>query len=105
GGAEIFDQGVREKICRGKETAGEWLEVHRIWHEMGERSTCTMLYGHIETHAQRVDHLRRLRELQDETGGFSGFIPFAVAREGARPELQNIRHVSGFEELRNLAVS
>jgi len=104
GGAEIFDAEVRDKICRGKESGEEWLEVHRIWHEMGERSTCTMLYGHIETHAQRVDHLRRLRALQDETGGFTGFIPFAFEPEGARPELQHIPHTSGIEELRNLAV-
>src|SRR5207253_367864 len=76
GGAEIFDPAVRDANCRGKETAEEWLDVHRTWHNMGGRSTCTMLYGHIETHAQRVDHLRQLRELQDETGGFTGFVPF-----------------------------
>jgi aminodeoxyfutalosine synthase len=105
GGAEIFDPTVREQICRGKETAEEWLEVHRTWHRMGGRSTCTMLYGHIETHAHRVDHLSRLRALQDETGGFTGFIPFAFEPEGARPELRHIPHASGFEELRNLAVS
>jgi aminodeoxyfutalosine synthase len=105
GGAEIFDPEVRDKICRGKESAEEWLEVHRTWHTMGERSTSTMLYGHIETPAHRVDHLRRLRELQDETGGFTGFIPFAFEPEGARPELQHIRHTTAFEELRNLAVS
>ncbi len=105
GGAEIFDQGVRDKICRGKETAEEWAEVHRTWHQMGERSTCTMLYGHIETLEQRVAHLRFLRELQDETGGFTGFIPFAFEPEGARPELRHIPHASAFEELRNLAVS
>lgn len=105
GGAEIFDEAVRDRICRGKENAEEWLEVHRTWHEMGERSTCTMLYGHIETPAQRVDHLRRLRTLQDETGGFTGFIPFAFEPEGARPELQHIPHATGMEELRNLAVS
>lgn len=105
GGAEIFDAEVRDKICRGKESGDEWLEVHRTWHGMGGRSTSTMLYGHIETHAQRVDHLRRLRALQDETGGFTGFIPFAFEPEGARPELQRIRHVTAFEELRNLAVS
>ncbi len=105
GGAEIFDQDVRDQICRGKETAEEWAEVHRTWHQMGERSTCTMLYGHIETLQQRVDHLRFLRELQDETGGFTGFIPFAFEPEGARPELKGIPHASAFEELRNLAVS
>jgi aminodeoxyfutalosine synthase len=105
GGAEIFDQSVRDQICRGKETAGEWAEVHRIWHEMGMHSTATMLFGHIETYEQRVDHLRRLRELQDDTGGFAGFIPFAFESEGARPELRHIPHATAFEELKNLAVS
>jgi len=103
GGAEIFDQGVRDQICRGKETAEEWLEVHRTWHQMGGRSTCTMLYGHIETHQQRVDHLRRLRELQDETGGFTAFIPFAFVPETTA--LSHIKPATGFEELRNLAIS
>src|SRR5467141_1543796 len=103
GGAEIFDPVVRDKICRGKETADEWLEVHRTWHSMGGRSTCTMLYGHIETLAQRVDHLRQLRELQDETGGFTGFVPFAF--EPQTTELAHIKRASAFEQLRNLAVS
>ncbi|MFL6528024.1 MAG: aminofutalosine synthase MqnE [Chthoniobacterales bacterium] len=103
GGAEIFDAAVRDRICRGKETAEEWLEVHRIWHQMGGRSTATMLFGHIETLEQRVDHLRQLRELQDETGGFTGFVPFAF--EPQTPALAHIRRASGVEELRNLAVS
>ena len=105
GGAEIFDPVVRDQICRGKETAGEWLDVHRIWHQMGGRSTCTMLYGHIETLTQRVDHLRRLRELQDETGGFTGFIPFAFEPSQSHGVLANIKRASAFEQLRNLAVS
>jgi aminodeoxyfutalosine synthase len=104
GGAEIFDQEIRDKICRGKETADEWAEVHRTWHQMGERSTCTMLYGHIEEAHHRVDHLRRLRELQDETGGFTGFIPFAFEPDGARPVLKGTPHATAFEELRNLAI-
>jgi aminodeoxyfutalosine synthase len=103
GGAEIFDAGVRDKICRGKETAEEWLDVHRTWHRMGGRSTCTMLYGHIETLEQRVDHLRQLRELQDETGGFSGFVPFAF--EPQTTILAHIKRASAIEQLRNLAVS
>ena len=103
GGAEIFDPAVRDAICRGKETAAEWLDVHRIWHSMGGRSTCTMLYGHIETLAQRVDHLRQLRELQDETGGFTGFVPFAF--EPQTTVLAHIKRASAIEELRNLAVS
>ncbi len=103
GGAEIFDAEVRDRICRGKESGEEWLDVHRVWHQMGERSTCTMLYGHIETHAQRVGHLRQLRELQDETRGFTGFIPFAFVPETT--SLAHVKPASGFEELRNLAVS
>ena len=105
GGAEIFDQGVRDRICRGKETGDEWLDTHRTWHRMGGRSTSTMLFGHVETMAQRVDHLRRLRELQDETGGFTGFIPFAFVPEGVTRELRELPHTTGFDELRNLAVS
>jgi aminodeoxyfutalosine synthase len=105
GGAEIFDPEIRDKICRGKESAEEWAEVHRTWHQMGGHSTCTMLYGHIERAHHRVDHLRRLRELQDETGGFTGFIPFAFEPEGARPVLHGIPHATAFEELRNLAIS
>ena len=106
GGAEIFAPEIRGQICRGKESAEEWWEVHRTWHAMGMRSTATMLYGHIETIAQRVDHLRRLRTWQDETGGFTGFIPFAFEAAGARPGvLQNIRHATAFEELKNLAVA
>ncbi len=105
GGAEIFDQGIRDQICRGKETADEWAEVHRTWHEMGMRSTATMLFAHVETYEHRVDHLRRLRELQDITGGFAGFIPFAFESENARPELRHIPHATAFEQLKNLAIS
>jgi aminodeoxyfutalosine synthase len=103
GGAEIFDPVIRDKICRGKETAEEWKEVHRLWHQMGGRSTCTMLFGHIETVEHRVDHLRQLRELQDETGGFTGFVPFAFVPETT--ELKHIKPASGLDQLRNLAVS
>ena len=103
GGAEIFDAVVRDELCRGKETAAEWLDVHRIWHQMGGRSTCTMLYGHVETYEQRVDHLRQLRELQDETAGFTGFVPFAF--EPQTTILAYIKPASAFEQLRNLAVS
>jgi aminodeoxyfutalosine synthase len=103
GGAEIFDPMVRDRICRGKETAEEWKDVHRIWHGMGQRSTCTMLFGHIETIEQRVDHLRQLRELQDETHGFTGFVPFAFVPETT--ELSHIRPASAVDQLRTLAVS
>jgi aminodeoxyfutalosine synthase len=103
GGAEIFDPEIRDKICRGKETAEEWKEVHRIWHRMGERSTSTMLFGHIESLEQRVDHLRQLRELQDETHGFTGFVPFAFVPQTT--ELAYIRPASALDQLRTLAVS
>jgi len=103
GGAEIFDAEVRDQICRGKETSAEWLDVHRTWHQMGGRSTCTMLYGHIETLPHRVDHLRQLRELQDETSGFTGFVPFAF--EPQTTVLAHIKPASAVEQLRNLAVS
>ncbi|HYJ05140.1 MAG TPA: aminofutalosine synthase MqnE [Chthoniobacterales bacterium] len=103
GGAEIFDAGVRDELCRGKESAAEWLDVHRIWHQMGGRSTSTMLYGHIETLEQRVDHLRQLRELQDETGGFTGFVPFAF--EPQTTILAHVKPATAVEQLRNLAVS
>src|SRR5580698_17212 len=77
GGAEIFRKEVRSSIARGKESAAEYLDIHRTWHKMGGRSTCTMLFGHVESLADRVDHLRQLRELQDETRGFVAFIPLA----------------------------
>jgi aminodeoxyfutalosine synthase len=103
GGAEIFDPVVRDTICRGKETAEEWLEVHRAWHLMGQRSTATMLYGHVETAAHRIDHLLKLRELQDETHGFTAFIPFAFVPETT--ELAHIRPACSTDELKNLAIS
>jgi aminodeoxyfutalosine synthase len=103
GGAEIFDPEVRNRICRGKESAEEWKDVHRKWHRMGERSTSTMLFGHVETPEQRVDHLRHLRELQDETHGFTGFVPFAFVPETT--ELAHIRPATALDQLRTLAVS
>ncbi|HEY5891876.1 MAG TPA: aminofutalosine synthase MqnE [Chthoniobacterales bacterium] len=103
GGAEIFDPEVRDRICRGKESAEEWKEVHRTWHQMGGRSTCTMLFGHVETVEHRVDHLRQLRELQDETGGFTGFVPFAFVPETT--ELAHIPPATAFDTLRNIAIS
>ncbi|MGC8990488.1 MAG: CofH family radical SAM protein, partial [Verrucomicrobiia bacterium] len=103
GGAEIFEPGVRNAIARGKETAEEWLEVHRVWHRMGGKSTCTMLYGHVESCADRVDHLRRLRELQDETGGFTGFVPLPYQPENNA--LPVLKPPTGFDTLRTIAIS
>lgn len=103
GGAEVFSQRVRDQICRGKETAEEWLDVHRTWHRLGGRSTCTMLYGHVETIEERVDHLERLRKLQDETSGFTAFIPLPFHSENNF--LSHLPEPSGFENLRNLAIA
>ena len=103
GGAEIFRKEVRSAIARGKESAEEYLDVHRTWHRMGGRSTCTMLFGHVESLADRVDHLRQLRALQDETHGFVGFVPLAY-----QPENNDIpveKSPTGFDSLRTIAVS
>ncbi len=103
GGAEIFRKEVRSQIAKGKESAEEYLDVHRQWHQLGGRSTCTMLYGHVESLADRVDHLRRLRALQDETHGFTALIPLAY-----QPENNDIPVKSpptGFDSLRTIAVS
>jgi aminodeoxyfutalosine synthase len=77
GGAEIFAERVRRKICHDKADADRYLSIHRIAHGLGMRSNVTMLYGHIETMEERVDHMMRARALQDETGGFQAFIPLA----------------------------
>ncbi len=103
GGAEIFSQRVRNILCKGKETADQYLDCHRAWHRMGMRSTCTMLYGHIETLEERVDHLRRLRELQDETRGFTSLVPLHFVPDKTR--LSHLTPASGFDDLRNLAVA
>ena len=77
GGAEIFHPEVRDELCEHKADANNWLKIHRSAHQLGIRSNCTMLYGHIEKPYHRIDHLLRLRELQDETQGFQTFIPLA----------------------------
>ena len=103
GGAEIFRKEVRSAIARGKESAEEYLDVHRTWHRLGGRSTCTMLYGHVESLADRVDHLRHLRNLQDETHGFVGFVPLPYQPEDNDIPVQN--PPTGFDTLRTVAVS
>jgi aminodeoxyfutalosine synthase len=103
GGAEIFRKEIRSQIAKGKESAEEYLDVHRTWHKLGERSTCTMLYGHLESLADRVDHLRQLRALQDETNGFVALIPLAY--QPADNDLPVSKPPTGFDSLRTLAVS
>jgi aminodeoxyfutalosine synthase len=103
GGAEIFRKEVRSAIARGKESADEYLDVHRTWHRLGGRSTCTMLFGHVESLADRVDHLRQLRALQDETHGFVGFVPLPYQPQNNAIPVEQAP--SGFDSLRTVAVS
>jgi aminodeoxyfutalosine synthase len=107
GGAEVFSKGVRATIAERKLAAEEWLDVHRRAHAMGIGTNCTMLYGHVETHADRVDHLDALRELQDETGGFLTYIPLAYHPDHNELGEQLGRvgtATTGFDDLKNLAV-
>lgn len=103
GGAEIFDEKIREEICGDKCTSAEWLEIHETAHELGLKSNATMLYGHIEKYEHRIDHMKRLRDLQDKTGGFNCFIPLKF-RNGNN-EMSNVPETSVVEDLRNYAVS
>lgn len=103
GGAEVFHPEVRDRICEHKADARNWLEIHRTAHELGIRTNCTMLYGHIENAYHRIDHLIRLRELQDETGGFQTFIPLAF-----HPDNTGLSHIpkpSALMDLRTMAIS
>ena len=103
GGAEIFHPEVRDKICEHKSDASKWLDIHRTAHDLGLRTNCTMLYGHIENAYHRIDHLIRLRELQDETGGFQTFIPLAFHPENTG--LAHIKKPSAIMDLRTMAIS
>ena len=103
GGAEIFDETVRQQICPDKCSTAEWFDVHRTAHGLGIKSNATMLYGHIEELHHRVDHLLRLRELQDATGGINAFIPLKYRNFGN--SMSAIGEVSVVEDLRTLAMS
>jgi aminodeoxyfutalosine synthase len=103
GGAEIFAPRVRAIICPRKASGQRWLEIHREAHRLGLRSNCTMLYGHVETDDERVDHLLKLRELQDETGGFQAFVPLAFHPENTG--LSHIARASAAVDLRVVAAS
>jgi aminodeoxyfutalosine synthase len=105
GGAEVFADRVRRLIAPGKEHPDEWFDVHRIAHRLGIPTHCTMLYGHVETYEERVDHLIRLRELQDETGGFLAFIPLAFHPENTVFERRGWKHTTGADDLKLIAVS
>ena len=103
GGAEIFDEAIRDKIAGGKCSSDEWLSIHEIWHNMGKQSNATMLYGHIETFEHRIDHMERLRQLQDKTNGFNAFIPLKFRNKGN--QMEDVPEVSVIEDLRNYAIS
>ncbi len=103
GGAEIFDEKIREQICADKVDATGWLNIHRNAHLMGLPSNATMLYGHIENYGHRIDHMERLRTLQDETGGFNTFIPLKFRNKGN--DMSNIPETSVLEDMKVYAVS
>jgi aminodeoxyfutalosine synthase len=103
GGAEIFDEAIRAQICDDKCTSAEWLEIHETAHQVGLPSNATMLYGHIEKYEHRIDHMNRLRELQDKTGGFNTFIPLKFRNKGN--QMSNITESTVIEDLRNYAIA
>ena len=103
GGGEILVDRVRSAITRGKVMTDDWLNVHRVWHELGGRSTATMMFGHIETLAERIEHLERLRQLQDETGGFTAFICWTFQPE--HTDMANLPKAGAFEYLKTQAVA
>lgn len=103
GGAEIFDEKVRDYLCKGKVTSDQWIEIHRKWHERGRESNATMLFGHVETRAHRIDHMLRLRDLQDQTGGFNAFIPLVYQRDNNFLKVEDFP--TGQEILKTYAIS
>ncbi|MCA9030816.1 MAG: CofH family radical SAM protein, partial [Planctomycetaceae bacterium] len=103
GGAEIFDEGVRSQICEHKADSQAWIDIHRAAHQLGLRSNATMLYGHVEAAQHRIDHLLRLRDLQDETGGFQTFIPLAFHPENTG--MDYLKKPTGHMDLRMIALS
>jgi len=103
GGAEIFHPEIRDEIAGGKCSAEEWLSIHEVWHKLGMKSNATMLYGHVEKFWHRVDHMERLRALQDKTKGFNTFIPLKFRNKGN--QMSHVPEVSVIEDLRNYAIS
>jgi aminodeoxyfutalosine synthase len=105
GGAEVFADRVRRLIAPGKEHPDVWFHVHDTAHRLGIPTHCTLLYGHVETYEERVDHLLRLRDQQDKTGGFMAFIPLAFHPENTVFERRGWRHTTGTDDLKMMAVS
>jgi aminodeoxyfutalosine synthase len=105
GGAEVFAPRVRKIIAPGKEPGSTWIETHRTAHALGLKTHCTMLYAHVETHEERIEHLLTLRDLQDETGGFMAFIPLPFHPENTVFERRGWKHTTGMDDLKMIAVS
>jgi len=103
GGAEVFARRVRDQVCAKKISGEKWLEVHKLAHRCGLRTNATMLYGHVETYEERIDHLIRLRDAQDETGGFQAFIPLAFHPRNTK--LSDLAPTTGVDDLKMLAVA
>ena len=103
GGAEIFDEKVRDYICKGKVSSTDWLKIHSLWHQRGRKSNATMLFGHVESRENRIDHMIRLRDVQDQTGGFNTFIPLVYQRENNYLKVENF--LSSTEILKTMAIS
>lgn len=103
GGAEIFDEKIRKRVCGGKVSSAQWLEIHELWHKKGKKSNATMLFGHIEEREHRIDHMLRLRNLQDKTGGFNAFIPLVYQTENNYLKVKE--PLTGQEILKTYAIS
>ncbi|MEO5946809.1 MAG: CofH family radical SAM protein, partial [Chitinophagaceae bacterium] len=103
GGAEIFDEELREKICADKVDANGWLLIHETAHKLGLHSNATMLFGHVETYAHRIDHMKRLRDLQDKTGGFNTFIPLKFRNKDN--DMSNVPESSVVEDMKTYAIA
>jgi len=103
GGAEIFDEEIRNKICKGKVSSQNWLKIHELWHRRGKKSNATMLFGHIEKREHRIDHMLRLKKLQEKTGGFNAFIPLVYQRKNNYLNVKDF--LTGVEILKTVAIS
>ena len=103
GGAEIFDEKVRDYICKGKVTSDQWIEIHKKWHQRGKKSNVTMLFGHVEEREHRIDHMMRIRKLQDETNGFNAFIPLVYQTENNYLNIKN--PITANEVLKTMAIA
>ncbi len=103
GGAEIFDETIRAKICKDKVSSVNWFKIHELWHKRGKKSNATMLFGHIENRAHRIDHMMRLKKLQEKTGGFNAFIPLVYQRKNNYLKVD--KFLTGIEILKTIAIS